>query len=133
MLNCHSLCTLFIGTDHQQVQNVECSKRHGTVCIVGTSRRKVEAPRNGSESTKVPDKEDPQISKTEGIQADNSRKKVLQNLDIRDDTLQDIWQDFIEGKGAENPSSPIPSDEFVARYINKFMCIMIMMIYSLKH
>lgn len=73
------------------------------------------------------------ISKTEGIQADNSRKKVLQNLDIREDTLQDIWQDFIEGKGAENPSSPIHSDEFVARYINKFMCIMIMMIYSLKH
>lgn len=124
MLNCHSLCTLFIGTDQQQVQNVESSMRYGPVCIVDTKSRKVEAPRNGNEATKFPDKEESQISKTEGIQAEvNSHKEVLQNVNI--------WQeDFIQGKGAQNPSSPIPSDEFVAKYIYKFMCIMI---FSLKH
>lgn len=102
MLNCHSLCTLFTGTDHQQVQNEESSKRHGTVCIVGMKSRKVEAPRNESD-------EDPQILTTQGIE------QFLRNVDI--------WhEDFIVG--TQNPSSHLPSEEFVPRYIYKFMCIM---------
>lgn len=50
MLNCHSLCTLFIGTDHNPIQN-ERSKRYGPVCFVDMKSRKVEAPRNGKENS----------------------------------------------------------------------------------
>lgn len=115
MLNCHSLCILFIGTDHQQVQNVETMEsttRHGPVCIV-EKNRKVEAPRNRNEGANFFDKEVPQNSKAEGIRFTNGAdanlyEEVLKNVNIREDSLQ--------GKRAQNPSSPIPSDEFVARY-----------------
>lgn len=117
MLNCHSLCTLFIGTDHNPIQN-ERSKRYGPVCFVDMKSRKVEAPRNGKECTEFPLKEDPQISNTECFKAEvNSNIGVLQTVTIR----QDICQ---EENGAKNPSSHLPSEEFVPRYIYKFMCIM---------
>lgn len=104
MLNCHSLCTLFTGTesDHQQVQNVEFPKRYGPLCTLDIKSRKVEAPRNESD-------EDPQILTTQGIE------QFLRNVDI--------WhEDFIVG--TQNPSSQLPSEEFVPRYIYKFLCIM---------
>lgn len=116
MLNSHSLCILFIGTDHQQVQNVETmeySRRYGPACIVDQKNRKVEAPRNKNNSANCLDKEEPQNSKAEGIQFKNGAdanlyEEVLKNVDIR--------EDYLHGKRAQNPSSPIPSDEFVPRY-----------------
>lgn len=118
------MCILFIGTDHQQVQNVETmesSTRHGPVCIV-EKNKKVEAPRNRNEGANFFDKEVPQNSKAEGIRFTNGAdanlyEDILQNVEIR--------EDFIQGKRAQNPSSPIPSDEFVARYTHLHIYIFI--------
>eukprot|EP00105_Crassostrea_gigas_P029252 XP_011451135.1 PREDICTED: uncharacterized protein LOC105344918 [Crassostrea gigas] len=92
--------------DHNPIQN-ERSKRYGPVCFVDMKSRKVEAPRNGKECTEFPLKEDPQISNTECLKAEvNSNIGVLQTVTIR----QDICQ---EENGAKNPSSHLPSEEFV--------------------
>lgn len=111
MFNCHSLCTLFIGTDHQQVQNEKFRKRYGTLCIVDERSSKIEAPRNWKECTEFPVREDPEV---------NANIEVLQNVTIQQDICQ---EDFIQEK-TQNPSSHLPSEEFVPRYIYKFMCIM---------
>lgn len=58
-------------------------------------------------TTEFPDK-DPKNSKTEV----DSHKEVL-HLDGVFEKNVNIWEeDFIQGKGAQNPSSPIPRDEF---------------------
>lgn len=100
------------------MQNVESLKTYGTVCFVEQTSRKVEAPRNWNECTKFPVREDPQISKSECFKAEgNANIEVLQNVTNR----QDICQ---EENGTQNPSSHLPSEEFVPRYFYKFMCIM---------
>lgn len=93
------------------MQNVESLKTYGTVCFVEQTSRKVEAPRNWKECTEFPVREDPEV---------NANIEVLQNVTIQQDICQ---EDFIQEK-TQNPSSHLPSEEFVPRYIYKFMCIM---------
>lgn len=90
----------FQGTDHQQVQNEKFRKRYGTFCIVDERSSKIEAPRNWKECTEFPVREDPEV---------NANIEVLHNVTIQQDICQ---EDFIQEK-TQNPSSHLPSEEFV--------------------